>query len=73
LKLLDMDERQFVRTFGSFNWSIDFITFKRNVLIALGNSGDRSVLKEVKKFMNHGDKILSDVSLWAQKRINHTE
>lgn len=73
LKLLDMDERQFVRTFGSFNWSIDFITFKRNVLIALGNSGDRSAFKEVKKFMNHGDKILSDVSLWAQKRINHTE
>jgi len=67
--LLKMDESQFERAFGQLNWSIDFITFKRNVLIALGNISDRSVLKAVKTSLIQGDEILGDVFQWVLRKL----
>ena len=37
LELADLTEQRFKARFGKLNWSIDFNTFKRNVLIALKN------------------------------------
>lgn len=72
LNLLDMDESQFERAFGKLNWSIDLSTFKRNTLIALGNTGGRPALRSVKKFVTHGEEIIRDVSQWALNKINHS-
>jgi len=43
LELLNLDERQFSSVFGKLNWSIDVVTFKRNVILALGNIVDRAL------------------------------
>jgi epoxyqueuosine reductase len=42
LELVNLNERQFQERFGKLNWSIDFDTFKRNVLIAIGNGTNKS-------------------------------
>lgn len=42
LELSNLNEQQFRARFGKLNWSIDFKTFKRNVLIALENETKQS-------------------------------
>ncbi len=42
LELANLNEQQFHERFGKLNWSIDFDTFKRNVLIAIGNETNKS-------------------------------
>lgn len=41
LELSNLTEQQFQARFGKLNWSIDFNTFKRNVMIAMGNEFSR--------------------------------
>jgi epoxyqueuosine reductase QueG len=69
LELLNLDEKQFRSIFGKLNWSMDFVTFKRNVILALGNTGDKSVSKDLERYTLHGSEVLRDVSNWALKKL----
>ena len=40
VELTNLSEQQFRERFGKLNWSIDFNTFKRNVLIAIANEAN---------------------------------
>ena len=70
LKLLNLDKRQFNSVFGKLNWSIDIITFKRNVILALSNIGNRSVSKELKIYTIHESEVLRNISNWALKKLH---
>jgi len=70
LELLNLDERQFNSIFGKLNWSIDFVTRKRNVILALGNSGDRSVSKELERYTSHESEVLQNMAHWALKKMH---
>ena len=69
LELLNLDEKQFRSIFGKLNWSIDFVTFKRNVILALGNTGDKSVSKDLERYTLHESEVLRDMSSWALKKL----
>lgn len=45
LELSNLNEQQYQARFGKLNWSVDFDTFKRNVLIALENEISESSRK----------------------------
>ncbi len=69
LELLNLDEEQFRSIFGKLNWSMDFVTFKRNVILALGNAGDESVSKDLERYAFHESEALRDMSNWALKKL----
>jgi epoxyqueuosine reductase QueG len=70
LELLNLDERQFSSVFGKLNWSIDVVTFKRNVILALGNIADKSVATKLKRYAISKSKILRSSANWALKKLN---
>lgn len=70
LELLNLDERQCNNAFGKLNWSIDVVTFKRNVILALGNIGDRSASKELERYTIHESEVLRNISNWALKKLH---
>lgn len=72
LELLNLDERQFNIISGKLNWSININTFKRNVILALGNTGDKSVSKELDRFNVHKNKVIRNISNWALKKLHST-
>lgn len=43
--------------------------FMRNVLVALGNSGQRAFQEIVKKFIDHADPMLAETARWAAQRL----
>ena len=45
-------------------------TFKRNVILAIGNSSDRSVSKELEKYTTHESEVLRNISNWALKKLH---
>ncbi|MDL1878303.1 4Fe-4S dicluster domain-containing protein, partial [Cytophagia bacterium CHB2] len=47
--------------------------FMRNVLVALGNSGERAFLEIVKRFMDHSDPMLAETARWAAQRLQTAE
>lgn len=70
LELLNVDERQFMRMFGQLNWSMDLVTFKRNVIVALGNSADESVAGALKRYVSHESDVLRSSAEWALKKLH---
>ncbi|MFB0519493.1 MAG: epoxyqueuosine reductase [Acidobacteriota bacterium] len=70
LELLNINEAQFNDIFGKLNWSIDIVTLKRNVILALGNSGDRLVWKELERYTLHESEVLQNMAQWALKKLH---
>jgi len=70
LELLNINEAQFNDIIGKLNLSIDFVTFKRNVILALGNIGDRSVWKELERYTLHESEVLRNIAQWALKKLH---
>ncbi len=66
---LSMDAAGFRKRFSSFGWSLDLLTFQRNCLIALGNTGDISDIPKVKLFLESNNKMLKQTAQWAIERI----
>jgi epoxyqueuosine reductase len=71
LEMLNLNEEEFANKFGKLNWSIDIITFKRNIIIALGNSCDKSALEKLQEYTHHENDILRSTSLWAIKKLSN--
>ena len=69
LAMLNLDKKEFKSMTGKLGWSVDFVTFKRNVIIALGNSGNRSVINQLKKYTAHSNEILKRSAKWAITKI----
>lgn len=69
--LLSMDKELFNGSFGKLNWSIDFHTFLRNVIIASGNSGDGRLILKLKNYMAHENEPIKDAVKWALRKLNY--
>jgi epoxyqueuosine reductase len=70
LKLLNLEEQQFKSLFGRLGWSIDFVHFKRNVIVALGNCADRSSIRILEGYRGDESDVLRDAAAWALERRN---
>ncbi len=70
LELLNYEQTEFEQMVNTLNWGLNFASFKRNVIIALGNSGDQSVAKELEKYTSHESEVLRETSQWALKKLN---
>ena len=55
---------------NALKWGLNFESFRRNVIIALGNSGERSVDEQLKNFTIHESEVLRETSQWALKKLN---
>jgi epoxyqueuosine reductase len=69
IELLNLGEDEFHEKFDRLNWSIEWLTFKRNVLIALGNTGDSKVLKHLSDYKKHSDPVVAESAEWAIHQI----
>jgi len=47
--------------------------FRRNVAIAMGNSGDRSFLARLEAWAAGGDKVLAEAAAWAAARLRDSQ
>lgn len=68
--LAGMDEAEFERWFnGSPVRRAKFAGFRRNVAIAMGNSGEARFLPLLEAWTNDGDPVLAETARWAAERL----
>jgi len=68
--LAAMDEASFARTFfGSPVKRAKFAGLRRNVAIAMGNSGRQDFLSQLREWRRCGDRTLEDAAAWAIAQI----
>jgi epoxyqueuosine reductase len=68
--LASLGDEGFRRLFaGSPIKRIGWRRFLRNVLIAIGNSGEPPLLAAVRPHLNHDDPVVAEAAVWAQMRI----
>jgi len=68
-KLIRMNKIQFITHFGNLKWSIDYNTFIRNIIIALGNSDENDAIQIVDRFIKDNNKPIQDAAKWAFKKL----
>lgn len=70
-KLLSMTNREFKETYGktSSGWRGKNI-LKRNAIIALGNSGDRSYVEIIRPLLKDQSKIIKEYALWSLMKLD---
>ncbi|MBT9332786.1 tRNA epoxyqueuosine(34) reductase QueG [Paracidobacterium acidisoli] len=72
--LAEMDEAGFGRWFyGSPVKRAKFAGFRRNIAIAMGNSGSRQYLPVLRGWLEDGDPVLADAARWAIHTLDTTE
>ncbi|MGB9146023.1 MAG: tRNA epoxyqueuosine(34) reductase QueG [Acidobacteriaceae bacterium] len=70
--LAGMDEAEFERRFnGSPVRRAKFAGFRRNVAIAMGNSGQTRFLPILERWAEDSDAALGDAARWASERLRH--
>jgi epoxyqueuosine reductase len=47
--------------------------FRRNVAIAMGNSGDTSFLPQLDRWAANGEPVVAEAASWAAARLRHTD
>ncbi|MFK7867456.1 MAG: tRNA epoxyqueuosine(34) reductase QueG [Alphaproteobacteria bacterium] len=68
--MLALDDAEFRQLFRKNPVKrIGHTRFMRNCLIAAGNSGDKMLIPEITKFLNHQDPILASAACWAFDEI----
>ncbi|MCH9853346.1 MAG: tRNA epoxyqueuosine(34) reductase QueG [Alphaproteobacteria bacterium] len=68
---LTWDEPEFRKNFSKSPIKrLGFNRFIRNILIAIGNSGDKNHLPALQKWQKHDDSILSETANWATCELN---
>jgi epoxyqueuosine reductase len=68
--LSSLDEQSFERVFnGSPVRRAGFLGMRRNTAIAIGNSGDRSCIDQLKKWIESTDEGLRSAARWALNRL----
>jgi epoxyqueuosine reductase len=71
IELLNLNEDGFHKNFDNLNWSLDWLTFKRNIIIALGNTGDASVLKYLSNYKDYEDPVIAETAIWSINQIRN--
>jgi epoxyqueuosine reductase len=71
--LVKFDDAGFRAHFsGSPIKRIGLSRFLRNVLYAIGNSGDQTLLSSAQQHVDHEDHVVSDAARWAVERLSKT-
>lgn len=69
-KLVDLDDASFRAFFsGSPIKRIGRDRFVRNVLYAIGNSGDQNLIKHAQRHVSDADPTVRDAAIWAVRRL----
>ena len=69
-ELLALDEDGFKKRFnGTPVRRAGAINFKRNVLIAIGNSDNPHYISELKGYIHHDNEVIKATAIWAIKRL----
>ena len=69
--LVQLDDRGFRALFaGSPIKRIGHARFLRNVLIAIGNSGDAALAPQAEARLTHGDPLIRGAAVWAVRRLD---
>ena len=70
-ELATLGETDFRTRFsGSPIKRIGWPRFLRNVLYAIGNSGDASLIQLAERHINHSDPVVADAAQWASRKLN---
>jgi len=69
IELLNLNEDGFHEKFDKLKWGIDWLTFKRNVIIALGNTGGSSIIKYLSNYRKHFNPVVAETAEWAIQQI----
>lgn len=73
-ELAALGEAAFRKRFsGSPIKRIGWPRFLRNVLYAMGNSGDKALKPSVEAYLNHDDDVVADAARWAANQLNSTK
>jgi epoxyqueuosine reductase len=68
--LAQMDEESYRRTFrGSPVKRAKYAGLKRNVAIAMGNSGNREFIPDLEKIAESPDPVVASHAAWALKKL----
>jgi epoxyqueuosine reductase len=68
--LSSLDEQQFERVFnGSPVRRAGFLGMRRNIAVAMGNSGDRSYVERLQEWMESSDEGLRSAARWALGKL----
>ncbi len=71
-ELAEMDERAFRERFrGSPLKRAKWRGFMRNVLVVLGNSGQKKFQQVIERFLHHTDGMLAETAAWARQRLQN--
>lgn len=71
-ELAGLDEAAFRERFrGSPIKRAKWRGLMRNVLVAMGNSGQKKFQKIVARFKQHADVLLAETAAWAEQRLQH--
>jgi epoxyqueuosine reductase len=72
--LAAMDEPEFGRWFsGSPVRRTKFLGFRRNLAIAMGNSGQRRYLPTLEQWSRHTNPVLAEAAQWAVENLRRDE
>jgi hypothetical protein len=63
----ELSESAFQEMRQSLDWSIDFQTFKRNVITALAHSDSAVALDHIEQYLNEPDEVLRETAQWASE------
>ena len=70
-RCFQVGEREMEKNFSHMDWYEPKVRYlRRNALIAIGNSGEKSLLKTAKKFGDSDDSVLSDHARWAIEKLS---
>lgn len=70
-RCFEVTDREMADNFAHMDWFEPTTRFlKRNALIAVGNSGEKELLKIVRKFEGSEDELLKDHARWAKERLS---
>jgi len=74
LDMLKMSEAEFDEHFSTLDWyNPSLRTLKRNVIVALGNTGDSSTLSALEPYVSCDDQDLAEHAAWAMGQIKQRE
>ena len=73
-KLIKFNERDYRVFFaGTPIRRLGYYRFMRNVLIAIGNSNEKSFIKEVKEKINNENELVKAMAIWALYCLDRKE
>jgi epoxyqueuosine reductase QueG len=71
ISLLKVTEKEFQKEFYYLDWAEPKLKYLlHDVAVALGNSGDKSVISHVNKLLKNPDETVRTHASWAAKKLS---